>query len=155
MLVQASLDRVRGHGLTGSTAGEQPKGIPVGGGSEVESAVGVAQEQFGEGTRDRRGWVAESNSDLAVVFDDVVDGEAQDRGQRLGVEQHQHRGGAGEQRDVLLGEESTDRHQPLLLADRRRVASVLVRECTDRSSVSVALTLAVMTASMGYMLAVM
>ena len=57
---------------------------------------------------------------------DVVEGQAQDAGQRLGVEQHQDGGDAGEQLGLLVGEQPLEQVQALPLADRGRVGGVLV-----------------------------
>lgn len=75
---KASFDDVRGHGLAGAMAGEQPPGVGVGGGREVEPLAGVAEQQGGEGLVDRRGRVAEPDRDLALVVEDIIEGQAQD-----------------------------------------------------------------------------
>jgi len=56
----------------------------------------VAEQQAGERPRNWPGRVAKLDRDLAVVVEDVVEGQAQDARQRLGVEQHQDGGDAGE-----------------------------------------------------------
>ena len=59
---------------------------------------------------------------------DVVEGQAEDAGHRLSVEQHQERGDAGEQFGLLAGEHAPEQVQALPLADRGRVRGVLVRD---------------------------
>ena len=68
-------------GLAGLASGEQPVGVLVGGGSEVEPLLDVLLEQSCEGLRDARRWVAESDADPAVLVEDVIGGQAQDAGQ--------------------------------------------------------------------------
>ncbi|MEU1203816.1 hypothetical protein [Nocardia sp. NPDC005825] len=56
---------------------------------------------------------------MIVVVDHVVDGEPDDAGDRLGVEQHDRRGDAGPQRWLRVGEQATEQVYALLLRHRR------------------------------------
>ena len=61
--------------------------------------VDVFVEQFCEGFRERCWGVAESDAERVVLVEDIVDPQARDSGQGLGVEQYQCRGEAGRQWD--------------------------------------------------------
>ncbi|MBW8705863.1 hypothetical protein MBT84_40255 [Streptomyces sp. MBT84] len=56
---------------------------------------------FGEGLRDGRRRVAEPDLDLAVLTEDIVDGEPCDPGERLRVEEDERGGHAVLERDVV------------------------------------------------------
>ena len=106
-----------GGGLAGVPAGEQPVAAVVGG-DVVVAGGGELVQQRAERRRDGAGRVAEPQPGLAVVAaGQVGGGEPQDAAERLGVEQHQARGGAGPDRDGLIGGEAAQQVEPALLGD--------------------------------------
>src|SRR6266545_1578312 len=105
--------------LAGPASGEQPAGTGVGGGVQVVALGGGLQQQGGERLGHRGGGLAEADEDLPVGgAGDVVDGQPDDAGGRLGEQQHQAGGHAGAQRAVLVGEQLAEQLQPAVLGDR-------------------------------------
>lgn len=68
------------------------------------------------------GRVAEAEQDLAVVDGDVVEGEPDDPGDGLGVEEQQQRGDPVHRRDLLIGDGPADQRETAMPVERRRVA---------------------------------
>ena len=90
--------------------------------------VGVLEEQGGERLRDWRERSAESDGDLIVVAYNVIDGEAHDPADRLGVEQQQDRGDPGVPRTFVAGEQPSKHGQPAVLGQRCGPADLDARE---------------------------
>ena len=109
------------HGLSGAAAGKQPAGVVVGGGVHVVAVVNPGEQDVG-GRGGQRGWrVPEPQQDLVAVVDYVVDGQADDPAEGLGVEQDDDGRGPGPQRQVGAGEEVAEQVQSLALLKRCRV----------------------------------
>ena len=58
-------------------------------GDHVRAVAGEAEQQIGEECRHGGGWVAESEDNLVVDAADIVNGEADDAADWLGVEEQQ------------------------------------------------------------------
>ncbi|MEV3927596.1 hypothetical protein [Actinomadura coerulea] len=81
--------------------GKSQVGAGVGRGGEA--LVEVSERSAAKGSGRGLGGVPESGCDFGAVADDVVDGEPQDPGDGLGIEQHDHSGDAfGKQTQALL-----------------------------------------------------
>jgi hypothetical protein len=89
---------VRVQRLVGSAPGEQPAGVAIRCGVHVVAVLDPGQEVFREERGDRGGRLSESQPDLVVVVDDVVDGEADNPAAGLRVEQDDDRVNAASQR---------------------------------------------------------
>ena len=109
------------HGLPGAAAGKQPAGVVVGGGAHVVAVVNPGEQDVGD-WGGQRGWrVSEPQQDLIAVMDYVVDGQADDPAEGLGVEQDDDGRDPGPQRQVAAGEEVAEQVQSLVLLKRCRV----------------------------------
>ena len=148
-LAQRGPQRVGVEGLPGPAAGEQPAAGGVGRGAGVLPARGQLEEQAGEGLGDRDGRVAEPQEQLPVLIGDVVDGEADDAGDRLGEQQQQAGRGPGADRGLVVGErpaqqvlmtlaespQSCSAEFPTLLGVRLRDLRLVVLSSSDQFSV--------------------
>ena len=74
----------------------------------------------GPGTGGRR--FAEPQEDLVAVADHVVEGEADDAAERLGVKQDQGPCDAGPERQVVAGQDTAELAHSLVVGERCRVA---------------------------------
>ncbi|MDP4511870.1 hypothetical protein [Nonomuraea turcica] len=70
MSVEAHFDGFGRHRLSAAAAGEEPAGVLIGGGGQVETLVEVAEQQLGERLRDGDRRLAEAKADLAVAVAD-------------------------------------------------------------------------------------
>jgi hypothetical protein len=110
-------ERVRGHGLSGPAAGKEPPSAEVGRGQGVRPLVEVGQQQPGEGLRNGRRRVTESDQDLAPFLKDIVDGEPSDPGERLGVEEDERGCHAVLEEDVVAVDCLPQQGEPLVLGE--------------------------------------
>ena len=109
------------HGLPGAVAGKQPAGVVVSGAIHVVAVVNPGEQEIGDWSG-QRGWrVPEPQQDLVAVMDYVVDGEAGDSAEGLGVEQDDDGRDPGPQRQVGAGEEVAEQVQSLALLKRCRL----------------------------------
>ncbi|MFF4567275.1 hypothetical protein [Streptomyces sp. NPDC001435] len=126
-VAEADFEGVRGHGLSGPSAREEPSGARIGCGHGVRPLAQVVQQHAGEGLRDGRRRVAEPDLDLAVLTEDIVGGEPCDPGERLRVEEDEHGGHAVLDRDVVAVDGLPEQGEPLVLSERGWVAGAAVR----------------------------
>jgi hypothetical protein len=94
--------------LSCASAREQPAGVGVGRGAHVVPVADPAEQEVRDWHGDRGGWVTETEEYLVTVADDVVDGQPDDTGEGLGVEQDDDRGDPGSQRRVGVGEDAAE-----------------------------------------------
>ena len=81
-----------------------------------------AEQEVGDWAGDR-GWrFAEPQEDLVALADHVVEGEADDAAERLGVEQDDGGRDPGPQRQVVAGQDAAEQVQSLVLRERCRLA---------------------------------
>ncbi|MEU6070086.1 hypothetical protein ABZ864_38035 [Streptomyces sp. NPDC047082] len=100
-VAEANFEGVRGRGLSGPSACEEPSGARIGCGHGVRPLARVVHQHADEGLREGRRWVAEPDPDLAVLTEDIVDGEPCDPGERLRVAEDERGGLAVLERDAV------------------------------------------------------
>src|SRR5437870_12689053 len=106
------------HGLPRSPAGEQPACVVVARGDHVRAVAGEAEQQSGEECRHGGGWVAESEDNLVVDAADIVNGEADDAADWLGVEEQQETRDSFAHRHSMVRQEAAYQGEAALLRDR-------------------------------------
>jgi DNA-binding CsgD family transcriptional regulator/pimeloyl-ACP methyl ester carboxylesterase len=123
------------HGLPGAAAGKQPAGVVVGGGVHVVAVVHPGEQEVGDWSG-QRGWrVPEPQQDLVAVMDYVIDGQADDPAEGLGVEQDDDGRDPGPQWQVAAGQEVAELDVRDLLP--RIDLPTLILHCTGDSWIDV------------------
>jgi hypothetical protein len=90
--------------------------------------VKVGQQHPGEGLRNGRRRVTDSDQDLVGLLEDIVDSEPSDPGEWLRVEQDERGGHAVLEQDVVAVGSLPQQGEPLVLGERGRAARGAVRD---------------------------
>jgi hypothetical protein len=101
--------------LAGPASGEQPARGMVGRGVHVAAVVDPLEQEIGDRAGDRGRRFVEPQEDPPAVLDDVVDGEADDAAEGLGVEQDDGGRELGLRRQVAVVQEVAKQADPLVL----------------------------------------
>jgi hypothetical protein len=122
-------------GCPGRRPREQPTRVLVGRRGHVRAVAGEGEQQVSERRQNGDGRVAKPEEHLVIDTADVVDGEADDAADRLGVQKQQEAGDPFAHRRSLVGEQTPDQGEAAIPRDGCGIARRPARQSQPRHSV--------------------